>query len=51
MFPHIVWGAMVDKKKPDRYEILGSLIDFIGATMIFYAPRYTYISILLVRMI
>jgi small multidrug resistance family-3 protein len=21
----IVWGAMVDKKKPDRYEILGSL--------------------------
>ncbi|MGC1933076.1 MAG: YnfA family protein [Candidatus Nitrosopolaris sp.] len=35
----IVWGAMVDKKKPDRYEILGSLIAVIGAAIIFYAPR------------
>ncbi|MFZ0220275.1 MAG: hypothetical protein WCC17_10205 [Candidatus Nitrosopolaris sp.] len=35
----IVWGAMVDKKNPDRYEILGSLIAVIGAAIIFYAPR------------
>ena len=35
----IVWGAMVDKKRPDRYEILGSLIAVIGAAIIFYAPR------------
>jgi drug/metabolite transporter superfamily protein YnfA len=31
--------ATVDKKKPDRYEILGSLIVVIGATIILYAPR------------
>jgi len=31
----IVWGAMVDKKKPDRYEILGSLIAVIEAAIIF----------------
>jgi len=35
----IIWGVTVDKKRPDRYEILGSLIAFIGALMIFYAPR------------
>jgi small multidrug resistance family-3 protein len=35
----IIWGVTIDKKRPDRYEILGSLISFIGALMIFYAPR------------
>lgn len=35
----IIWGVTIDKKRPDRYEILGSLIAFIGALMIFYAPR------------
>lgn len=35
----IIWGVIIDKKRPDRYEILGSLIAFIGALMIFYAPR------------
>lgn len=35
----IIWRVTIDKKRPDRYEILGSLIAFIGALMIFYAPR------------
>ena len=35
----IIWGRLVDKKKPDRYEIIGSLVAVIGAAIIFYAPR------------
>ncbi|MFL6496463.1 MAG: hypothetical protein ACJ703_08580 [Nitrososphaera sp.] len=30
---------MVDKKKPDRCEIIGSIVAVIGAVVIFYAPR------------
>jgi small multidrug resistance family-3 protein len=35
----IVWGALVDKKKPDRYEIVESLIVLLGAAAIYYSPR------------
>jgi small multidrug resistance family-3 protein len=35
----IVWGIFVDKKKPDRYEVIGSLTAILGAIIIFYAPR------------
>jgi small multidrug resistance family-3 protein len=35
----ILWGILVDRKKPDRYEILGSVIAVMGAAIIFYAPR------------
>lgn len=35
----IIWGRIVDKKKPDRYEIMGSLVAVAGALVIFYAPR------------
>lgn len=35
----IIWGRIVDKKKPDRYEIIGSIVAVIGALVIFYAPR------------
>ena len=35
----IVWGRIMDKKKPDRYEIVGSIVAVIGAAIIFYAPR------------
>ncbi|HKG89312.1 MAG TPA: hypothetical protein VKA95_13385 [Nitrososphaeraceae archaeon] len=31
----IVWGMIVDKKRPDRFEIIGSLC----AIIIFYTPR------------
>ena len=35
----IIWGIFVDKKKPDRYEVIGSLTAILGAVIIFYAPR------------
>ncbi len=35
----IIWGRIVDKKKSDKYEIIGSIIAVVGAAIIFYAPR------------
>jgi small multidrug resistance family-3 protein len=35
----IIWGMIVDKKKPDRFELIGSLIAVVGAVIIFYTPR------------
>ncbi|WP_420887496.1 YnfA family protein [Candidatus Nitrosotenuis aquarius] len=35
----VLWGYWVDKKKPDRFEIIGSIIVLIGVTIIFYFPR------------
>jgi len=35
----IIWGFVVERKKPDRYEIVGSLIAVAGAAVIFYTPR------------
>jgi len=35
----IIWGRIVDKKKPDRYDIIGSTLAVIGAIVIFYTPR------------
>jgi small multidrug resistance family-3 protein len=35
----ITWGMFVDKKKPDRYEILGSIVAVGGAVVILYTPR------------
>jgi small multidrug resistance family-3 protein len=39
MISSIIWGRIVDKKKPDRYEIIGSIVAVIGALVIFYAPH------------
>ncbi len=35
----ILWGMMIDKKKPDRYEIIGATVAVLGAAIIFYGPR------------
>jgi len=35
----IIWGAVIDKKTPDRYEIIGALVTLIGVFVIFYIPR------------
>lgn len=35
----ILWGFVVDKKRPDRYEIIGSFVAVFGAIIIFYSPR------------
>jgi len=39
IFSSIVWGYIVDKKTPDKYEIIGALITLIGVFVIFYMPR------------
>jgi len=35
----IIWGAIVDKKTPDKQEIIGAAITLVGALIIFFAPR------------
>lgn len=35
----LIWGALVDKKKPDKYEIIGALIALVGVMIMFYIPR------------
>ena len=35
----IIWGAIVDKKTPDRYDVIGSLIALVGVFVIFFMPR------------
>ncbi|MHC1756859.1 MAG: YnfA family protein [Methanosarcina sp.] len=35
----LIWGFFVDKKKPDRYEIIGALIALVGVFIMFYIPR------------
>jgi small multidrug resistance family-3 protein len=35
----ILWRAVVDKKNPDKYEIIGSIIVLSGAAIIFYSPH------------
>lgn len=35
----VIWGMFIDRKKPDRYEVMGSLTAILGAIIIFYAPR------------
>lgn len=35
----IVWGYWIDKKKPDKFEIIGSIIVLAGVTVMFYFPR------------
>lgn len=35
----IIWGLIIDKKRPDKYEIIGGIIVLLGASIIFYFPR------------
>lgn len=35
----IIWGLIIDKKRPDKFEIIGGMVVLIGALIIFYAPR------------
>jgi small multidrug resistance family-3 protein len=37
----ILWGMVVDKKKPDKYEMIGSSVAVLGSIIIFYSPRLT----------
>ncbi len=35
----LTWGWLVDKAKPDWYDIIGAAIILIGTIIIFYAPH------------
>lgn len=35
----IIWGYYVDKKKPDKFEIIGSVVVLFGVFVMFYFPR------------
>jgi small multidrug resistance family-3 protein len=35
----VIWRLLADKKKPDRYEAMGSFTAILGGIIIFYAPR------------
>ena len=35
----LAWGVVVDKFKPDRFDITGAIICLIGVAVIMYAPR------------
>jgi small multidrug resistance family-3 protein len=35
----ILWGMLIDKKRPDRYEVIGSTVAVLGGVIIFYSPR------------
>jgi len=35
----IIWEYWIDKKKPDRFEIIGSAVVLVGVSVMFYFPR------------
>ena len=35
----LAWGMVVDKFRPDRYDVAGALICLAGVALIMYAPR------------
>ena len=35
----LAWGMVVDKFRPDRWDIIGALVCLIGVALIMYAPR------------
>lgn len=35
----IIWSRIVDKKKLERYDMIGAVVAVIGILVIFHAPR------------
>ncbi|MDG4830126.1 YnfA family protein [Solwaraspora sp. WMMD1047] len=35
----LAWGVVVDKFRPDRWDLIGAAICLIGVAVIMYAPR------------
>jgi small multidrug resistance family-3 protein len=35
----LAWGVLVDKFRPDQWDLIGAAICLIGVAMIMYAPR------------
>src|SRR5437867_13429374 len=38
----VLWGMMVDKKRPDKFEIIGSMVAVLGAIIIFLWTKIVY---------
>ncbi|WP_091463622.1 YnfA family protein [Micromonospora inyonensis] len=37
----LAWGMVVDRFRPDRFDVVGALICLAGVAVIMYAPRAT----------
>jgi small multidrug resistance family-3 protein len=37
----LVWAAVADGFRPDRWDLAGALVCLVGVTLIMYAPRTT----------
>lgn len=35
----LAWGMVVDKFRPDRWDVIGAVICLVGVAVIMYAPR------------
>ncbi|WP_328295796.1 YnfA family protein [Kineococcus sp. NBC_00420] len=35
----LLWGALVDGYRPDRFDVAGALVCLVGVGLIVYAPR------------
>ena len=35
----LAWGLVVDRFRPDRYDVAGALICLVGVAVIMYSPR------------
>jgi small multidrug resistance family-3 protein len=35
----LAWGMVMDGFRPDRYDLVGSLVCLVGVAVIMYAPR------------
>ena len=37
----LAWGMLVDKFRPDRWDVIGAVVCLIGVAVIMYGPRST----------
>lgn len=35
----LLWGWLIDKQQPDRWDLIGAAVALVGVLLIFYAPR------------
>jgi small multidrug resistance family-3 protein len=35
----LLWGAIVDKTQPDRFDVIGAAVSLVGVFIIMYWPR------------
>jgi small multidrug resistance family-3 protein len=35
----LVWAAVVDRYRPDRFDVIGALVCLVGVAVIMYVPR------------